>query len=76
MITIIGVASRAIAITLNQLLTEKLLGSHTTVATRLEILNQGLQDTLTINGAAVFKEDIMVDSIDKQQTARDRRLVR
>lgn len=63
----IGTSSRSLSVTVNEFLSWRLMTGKTFVLSGLRMKQEQVEDKLEMDGCAVFKDDRMVDSIDRRQ---------
>lgn len=63
----VGASSRAIKLSLNQYLNQRLTGDKTNVVPLIKLQSDGMGDKVEIDGGAILKEDKMIGMIRKQE---------
>ncbi|MCY6355744.1 Ger(x)C family spore germination protein [Clostridium sp. ZS2-4] len=63
----VGASSRAIQLSLNQYLNQRLVGDKTSIAPLIKLQSGGMGNKVEIDGGAILKEDKMVGIISKQE---------
>jgi spore germination protein KC len=64
----VGAASRAVAVTLNQYLTGRLMGSKTEIISALSITKESLEDSIEIDGGAIMQQDKMKGLLPRRES--------